>query len=198
MRSKKQFGPYLFTKVLGPDGFGSSVFRQAWEIIRTDVVQVVQMFFKIGKLLKELNGTHLILLPKGDHPSTAAEYRPIPCCGVIYKAIAKILSQKLQLVLSTLVNQSQATFMSGRNIIQNVLIGADLVRLYNRFNASHRALIKIDIQKAYDTANWDFLQELLRAYKFPQPFVQWLTTCVESVSYTLLMNKEPTPMFNGR
>lgn len=99
------------------DGHRSGFYRQAWEIIRCDVVHMVQLFFKTGKLHNDLNATHLVLLPKSDSPSAAADYRPIACGGVIYKIFAKILSNKLQLVLPTLVSQSQAAFVSGWHIL---------------------------------------------------------------------------------
>lgn len=57
--------------------------------------------------------------------------------------------------------------------------------------------MKIDIRKTYDTVNWSFLTELLKAYKFPSFFVNWITTCVHSVSYSLLLNGEPTETFRG-
>lgn len=111
----------------GPDGFGSGFYRSAWEIIKDDVVEIVRQFFKTGKLHSALNSTHLTLLPKCDQPTTAADFRPIACCGVLYKAIAKLLSNKLQSLLPSLINQSQAAFVSDRNILHNVLIGAELV-----------------------------------------------------------------------
>lgn len=112
--------------------------------------------------------------------------------------IAKLLSSKLQVVLPHLVSHSQAAFISGRNILQNVMIGAELICLYNRSNSSPRPLIKVDNRKAYDTVHWSFLHDLLVAYKFPQPMVQWLTTCVQTVSYFLLIYGEPTEVFMGQ
>lgn len=58
--------------------------------------------------------------------------------------------------------------------------------------------MKVNIHKVYDTVNWRFHQELLKAYKFPQPFVQCITTYVKTVSYSLLINGEPTEVFSGQ
>lgn len=92
---KDAFWSILIEKSPGPDGFNSGFFKEAWSVIAGDMVKAVQEFFKTGSLLAELNSTHLVLLPKTDNPSFAADYRPISCCGVLYKVIAKLLSSKL-------------------------------------------------------------------------------------------------------
>lgn len=123
-------------KIHGPDGFESGFYRKAWEIIRTHVVASVHKFFSTRKLHQNLNATHLTLIPYCDEPSTVTEFMPISLCGVTYKVIAKILSNKLQAILLCLANDSQAAFVNGQNILHNVLIGVELVRLYKRSNVS--------------------------------------------------------------
>lgn len=76
-------------KSAGPDGFGSGFYRDTWSIIGGDVIQAIQMFFKTGSLFREMNSTLIMLLPKTEHPHTTADYRPIACCGVLYKVITK-------------------------------------------------------------------------------------------------------------
>ncbi|GJU25434.1 RNA-directed DNA polymerase, eukaryota, reverse transcriptase zinc-binding domain protein [Tanacetum coccineum] len=52
-------------------------------------------------------------------------------------------------------------FIPGRNIQDNILITQELLNGYNRKNGSKRCAMKIDIPKAYDTINWDFLKEVM-------------------------------------
>lgn len=118
------------------------------------MIRAVQLFFQTGSMLKELNSTNIVLLPKTDHPRTAADYRPIACCGVFYKVIAKLISDKFQQVLPSIVNQTQSAFVNGQCILHNVMIRVELMRLYNRKKASPRIMLKVDIKKAYDSVNW--------------------------------------------
>ncbi|XP_074271598.1 uncharacterized protein LOC141595532 [Silene latifolia] len=46
----------------------------------------------------------------------------------------------------------------------------DLIRCYERPNASPRCLFKIDLQKAYDTVEWTFVEKLIDELKFPVEF----------------------------
>lgn len=167
-------------------------------MVGKDVTKAVQSLFISGFLLRELNSMHLILLPKSGHPQTVADYRPITCCGAIYKIITKIQSDKLHLVLPHLVRQNQTAFITDRCIFHNVMIGAELLRLYNRQNSSPRAFFKVDFCKAYDTAQLQFLLDLLEALKFPPSFIQWIKSAVQTVSYSLVLNGEPTPFFLGQ
>lgn len=56
-------------------------------------------------------------------------------------------------------------------------------------------MIKIDIQKVYDTVDWRFLKQMLTELKFPQKFINWVMECVTIVNYSIMINGEPTPPF---
>ncbi|KAL0434983.1 UNVERIFIED_CONTAM: hypothetical protein Sradi_0206200 [Sesamum radiatum] len=55
-----------------------------------------------GRLLEQINATMLALIPKVYSPSTVANFRPIACCNVLYKIIAKILVKRMQGVMDPL------------------------------------------------------------------------------------------------
>lgn len=59
-------------------------------------------------------------------------------------------------------------------------------------------LVKIDLQKAYDTMEWLFLRDLMVAFKFPTHFISIVMTCISSTSYSLLLNGCPSPIFQAK
>lgn len=138
-------------------------------------------FFKSGKILKAWNSTVLTLVPKSDHADTITNYRPITCCNTIYKVVSKMLTNRLKQILPEIISPNQSAFVAGRTIVQNILICQDLVRLYNRKQTTSRCLIKIDLRKAYDTVEWEFVAEMLHALKFPQQFIKWIMKCITAV-----------------
>ena len=71
-------------KAPGPDGYTSTFFKKAWEIVGNEVTDAVLQFFENGKLLKQLNHTILALVPKVETPDSVLDYRPISCCNVLY------------------------------------------------------------------------------------------------------------------
>ena len=51
--------------------------------------------------------------------------------------------------------------------------------------------VKTDMSKAYDRIEWNFLQMVLTRLGFDPTWVSWIMACVESVSYSFLINGTP-------
>ncbi|KAL0300287.1 UNVERIFIED_CONTAM: hypothetical protein Sangu_3129900 [Sesamum angustifolium] len=151
--------------------------------------------FRNGKLLKQVNATILALIPKVQLPSTVSDYRPISCCTVIYKTIAKIIVKRMQLVLHLLIDYSQNAFVPGRNISDNILLAQELLAGYNQARLPPRSTIKVDIQKAYDSVEWDFLIEVLKLFNFPACFIGWIEQCVTTASFSISLMVQSMGIF---
>ncbi|XP_074298077.1 uncharacterized protein LOC141628890 [Silene latifolia] len=167
-------------KAPGPDGFSSSFYKDAWVIVGDEV-----------------NHTFISLLPKCELPLNVTHFRPISFCNVIYKAISKILCTRLATILPDIISINQGGFIQKRNIIENILICQDIVRLYNRKTVSPRCLMKIDLKKAYDSVNWDFIEQMLNALNFPPRFINLVMVCVRTASYSLVLNGVNFGYFKG-
>ncbi|XP_074291826.1 uncharacterized protein LOC141618631 [Silene latifolia] len=182
----------------GPDGYSSQFYKDSWDIVGPEICAAITDFFTTGKLLKQLNTTNITLIPKTNCPTSVLEFRPIACCNTIYKCIAKLLCSRLGDVLPEIVSVNQGGFIKGRNIVENVLICQDIVRLYNRKAASPRCLLKIDLRKAYDSVEWDFLLQMLTYLNFPKKFIGWIMSCVTSPTYSLSLNGNFFGFFKGK
>ncbi|KAL0284421.1 UNVERIFIED_CONTAM: hypothetical protein Sradi_7197800 [Sesamum radiatum] len=130
-------------------------------------------------------------------PVRVSEFRPIACCNVMYKAIAKIIVGRIQPVLHSLINYSQNAFVPGRSVADNVLLAQELMAGYNQAKLPQRCTIKIDIQKAYDSVDWDFLLESLRVFNFPAQFIQLIEQCLTSAMFSISLNGSVHGFFKG-
>lgn len=175
-------------KAPGPDGYGSGFFTAAWDIVQQDVISAVTDFFVTGKLLKQVNATRVSLIPKKDCPVVVGDYRPIACCNTIYKIISKVLTTRLSQVLSSIVSDNQSAFLSNRAISDNIMLTQDLVRDYHRKGGGPRCLMKLDIQKTYDSVDWNFLKQIMIGLNFPDKFISWIFVCLSTVRVSFMIN----------
>ncbi|XP_056688116.1 uncharacterized protein [Spinacia oleracea] len=122
-----------------------------WGEIGDDVCKDILDFRNTGKLLKEINTTSVTLIPKGKCPESVQEYMPISCCNVVYKCISKVLCYRLRSILPDVIAQNQGAFVHNRFIAHNIMVFQDLAKGYERKNNSAGCLIKLDLQKPYDS-----------------------------------------------
>lgn len=182
----------------GPDGFSAKFFKSAWPVVGSSVTAAIQEFFMNSILLKQINHAVIALIPKTSHAAEVGDFRPIACCNVIYKIIAKILANRIRPLLDSLVDRAQSAFIPGRHMVDNIHLMQELLRGYNRKRSSPRCTIKIDLKKAFDSISWDFMKQVLLGLNFPKQFISWVMECVSSTSYSIAINGNVHGFFKGR
>ncbi|KAL2226590.1 UNVERIFIED_CONTAM: hypothetical protein Sindi_2017700 [Sesamum indicum] len=99
---------------------------------------------------------------------SVGDFRPISCCNVLYKIIAKLLVQRLSGVLDKIISPCQTAFITGRSIGDNIMLAQELFTGYNKLRVPPRCAMKVDIRKVYDTVEWDFLLAVCNYSTFQQ------------------------------
>ncbi|KAG7577371.1 Endonuclease/exonuclease/phosphatase superfamily [Arabidopsis thaliana x Arabidopsis arenosa] len=185
-------------KAPGPDGFTVDFFINSWSVVGPSLIAAVVDFFKTGKLLKQVNATILALIPKTDSADRLGEFRPISCCNTIYKVISRLLAKRLKLFMDLAVQRNQVAFIKGRLLCENVLLASELVADFNTPGPVSRGCLQIDISKAFDNIDWGFLTNILVALDLPTMFINWLTECFTTPSFSVALNGELIGYFPGK
>jgi hypothetical protein len=67
----------------GPGWVSNKFFQKNWEVLKSDVVKAVKIFFDSGTMPPRVNETTIVLLPKKNELEVLKDFRPISLCNVI-------------------------------------------------------------------------------------------------------------------
>ena len=140
-------------KAPSPDGFNVDFFKACWDIVKEDILNVVEDSRKNRTILKVLNTSFISLIPKQDNAQTPERYRPVALCNIVYKIISKVVANKVKPLLPTLVSGEQSGYVEGKQILDIIIQAHEEVHsLTSKRKAT--MILQLDIAKAYDKVNW--------------------------------------------
>ena len=85
------------------------------------------------------------------------------------------MANHLKIFLHEIINDDQTGFMKERNIGCNIRTIIDLIE-YCDGNDIPGSIVLLDIEKAFDSVEHDYLFEVLEAFNLGPNFIQWIKT----------------------
>ncbi|GAU49945.1 hypothetical protein TSUD_408400 [Trifolium subterraneum] len=177
-----------------PDGVNFGFIKDFWAELRGDVMRFIFEFHRNGKLTKGINSTFIALIPKIDSPQRLNDFRPISLVGNLYKILAKVLANRLRLVIGSVMYESQTAFVKDRQILDGILIANEVVDEARKFKKD-LMLFKVDFEKACDSVDWGYLDDVMGRMSFPDLWRKWIKECVSTATASVLVNDSPTKEF---
>ncbi|KAF5445537.1 hypothetical protein F2P56_034583 [Juglans regia] len=125
------------------DGFLVAFYQNYWETVGPRVSAAV---------LEVQNDTYIALVWKSKSPLKVTEFRPIGLCNVFYKIIAKILANRLKVILPDIISSIQSAVVPGRLITDNVIVAFESMHIMKtRMKGKEGFMaLKLQMSKAYD------------------------------------------------
>ncbi|GJR21987.1 RNA-directed DNA polymerase, eukaryota [Tanacetum coccineum] len=165
-----------------------------WNVIEKDVVEAVRCFFNYGSFPKGGNSSFIALIPKKPDANMVKDFRPISLIRSLYKIIAKVLANRLVVVLEDIVNEVQSTFVADRQILNDPFILNKVVQ-WCKAKKKQAMIFKVDFEKAYDSVRWDYLDEVLKKFGFEERWCSWIQGCLKSSKGSVIVNGSPIKEF---
>jgi hypothetical protein len=177
----------------GPDGFGAFFFQTYWEIINSDVCEVVLEFFQHNWIMSNFNANTLCV---NFNANTIAQFRPIDLANFKFKIISKVLADRLAQIMPSIISKEQRGFIKGREIKDCICLTSEAINLLHKKSYGGNLAIKIDIAKAFDTIDWSFLLKVLNAFEFSPLFCNWMHTVLHSAKLSISINGKQEGYFD--
>jgi hypothetical protein len=167
----------------GPDGFTAGFYQRHWSLVKEDICYAVLTFLNGGDMPEIVNNTVIVLIPKVKNPQELTQFRPIALCNVLYKICSKVIANRLRGVLDDIISEEQSAFVPGRLITDNALVAYESIHyLKNKKGKTGACAVKLDMAKAYDRVEWQYLRRIMLQLGFREEWVNLIMKCVVSVS----------------
>ena len=131
-----------------------------------------------------------MLIPKVENPEELGQFRPISLCNVIYKISSKVMANRLKIVLPEIISEEQSAFVPGRLITDNIITAYECMHfMKNKRACGNRfCALKLDIRKAYDRVEWEYLKAIMIRLGFHRLWVDMIMRLVTTTSFSVLFN----------
>jgi hypothetical protein len=137
-----------------------------------------------------------VVIQKINDPQTLKDYIPTALCNVIYKVVVKCIINRMRPMLDSLISDSQSAFIPGRLISDNALIAFECFHaIQTNKRPEDFCAYKLDLTKAYERVDWQYLKTILLKFGFDPKFVGWIMSCISSVHYKVRINGKLTKGF---
>ena len=148
---------------------GKDIFTQ------TDIVKEIHHYFQNLYSEKDVvyneYDMNEVFLDDIDIPKLSDDYQQI----LDQPVFAKMLANRLKKCIHNLIHSDQSGFLKGRNIGSNIRLMLDIID-YTDFNDIPGAIVLLDIEKAFDSVNHNFLFQVLNHFNFGDQFISWIKT----------------------
>lgn len=177
------------TKAPGPDGLPAVFFQKHWSSVKEGMINTCLHILNEGGSIAPLNHTYIALIQKMQNPRKVIDFRPVSLCNVIYRIVAKTLANRLKQTLKDIISPTQSAFVLNRLITDNVIIGYECLHKIRQTKGKKNGLValKLDISKAYDRIEWNFLKNAMQQLGFSSNLVN-LMNCISTISFSVLIN----------
>ena len=91
----------------GPDGFGPAFFKVNWDLIKLDLLNLMNDFHKGCAELARINKAFIVLLPKKVGATTPDNFKPVSLQNCVIKISSKCLATRAQPFISSIIHQDQ-------------------------------------------------------------------------------------------
>ena len=172
----------------GNDGLSKEFFETFWEEIKDVYINSLKQAKIINTLSISQRQAVIKLLEKKDRDKRFIKnWLLISLLNVDTKILSKALAAKLKPVLPSIISSNQTAYVEKRCISESGRLISDIIEICEKENIP-AYLVTMDLEKAFDSLDHDFLICVLKKIGFGDNFITWIK---------ILLNDQQSCVLNG-
>ena len=188
----KQVG---LNKSPGLDGLPYEVYLRMSHMFVPILTDMFNHWFAQGAIPGSVTKGVITLLKKGGRHVWEGldDYRPITLLNTKLKILARVLANRLQLVISDLIGSEQTFAVKGRSIQDNLHLIREVLEGIE--DGTKVALISLDQSNAFDRVDHRFLATVLETAGFKPEFRRWISMMYHNPQAVVQVNGRRSGVF---
>uniref|UniRef100_A0A803TDZ5 Reverse transcriptase domain-containing protein n=1 Tax=Anolis carolinensis TaxID=28377 RepID=A0A803TDZ5_ANOCA len=183
-------------KAPGPDGLTGIYYKVFIDELTPYLKKIMNRILDNNEIPDSWKLATITMIHKeGQDPQNVKNYRPISLLNQDYKIFTCILADRLKEVLKVWIKEEQSGFLPGRQLKDNVREIVDIIEYYEKSNKEEIALLAIDMEKAFDSVNWDFFKILINELDMGYRFNNAINKIYEKQEATIRINSIESKKF---
>ncbi|KAK5843438.1 hypothetical protein PVK06_005895 [Gossypium arboreum] len=153
-----EMGP---TKAPGEDRLPRLIYQKCWPIVENNVIGFCLRLLNGDMEASLINSANIVLIPNISNPSNMTHFRPISLCNFLYKFLAKAIANRFKGVIGKCIVVAHSAFVAERLISDNLLLAYKILNTLKQKRVGKIGFmaVKLDMSKAYDRVQWDFIKQ---------------------------------------
>ena len=172
----------------GLDGFTVEFFKFFWVDVGQFILRSLNYGYRNGSLSITQKQSVITCIPKPNKSRVNLKnWRPISLLNVIYKLASTVIANRFKKVLNNVINENQKGFIAGRFLGENIRL-IYYVLFESKKQNIPGLILSIDFEKAFDTASWRFISEVLDYFNFGNSIKTWVGLFQKGSEICILQN----------
>jgi exonuclease III len=174
-------------KAPGMDGISQDFFREAWEVVKTDMLTIIQTMYTDGIQSMTQKLGIIVCIPKIPAPSIPEEYRYLTMLNADIKLLTRIIAARMNMWMPDLLHPSQHCGIQGRNIFDAIATIRDVVA-YAEYDRKALCIVSLDFAAAFDRISHQYLYQMIDRYGFGAEHQQRIRNLYEGATARISIN----------
>ncbi|KAF5446820.1 hypothetical protein F2P56_032419 [Juglans regia] len=115
------------------------------------------------------------------------------CWSIVWKDVVSHLAPMLKRIISP----EQGAFIPSRSIFDNISLTQELANSINKQVRGGNIILKLDMEKAYDSVDWGFLLHVMAHFGFSRQMCGLIKQCISTPWFSVVMNGVPKGFFKS-